>query len=148
MNALNTISNYSLLKSIPHFSILIIISFSLITFVSCGSDSSTAGTDNMDEKDDPPVEQQGPNEVWMVGTTFNVSDLEVSAGTTVTWTNKSNVNHTVTSGTRGGEDEGDLFDSGTITPGGTYSYKFQDAGEYAYFCQFHSGMNAKVTVTE
>ncbi len=125
---------------------LFVLSLSLVTFAGCGSDGS--GTPAGPGGSEEPEEQQGPNEVWMVGNTFNVSNLEVSAGTTVTWTNQSSANHTVTSGTRGEDDEGELFDSGSIAPGGTFSYTFEDAGSYAYFCDFHPGMSAEVTVTE
>ena len=137
------------LKIIMHYVLLFLLAFTLISFVGCGSDSST-GTNDTENPNGPgdPGNEQGPNEVWMVGNTFNVSNLEVSAGTTVTWTNNSSVNHTVTSGSRGESDAGELFNSGTISPGGQFTHTFEDAGEYEYFCEFHSGMSAEVTVSE
>lgn len=137
------------IKLVIHYALLFLLAFTLISFAGCGSDSST-GTQNPQDpgNPDPPQNEQGENEVWMVGNSFNVSNLEVSAGTTVTWTNNSNVNHTVTSGTRGDDDEGELFDSGSIPPGGQFSFTFEDAGTYDYFCAFHAGMSAEVTVTE
>lgn len=136
------------LRLILHYAMLFLMAFAFISFAGCGSDSST-GSNNQNPNDPgEPTDQQGPNEVWIEGTTFNVADLEVSAGTTVTWENKSNVSHTVTSGTRGGDAAGDLFDSGSIASGETFSHTFEDAGSYDYFCDFHSGMSAEVTVTE
>ncbi len=38
------------------------------------------------------------------------------------------------------------FDSGTLTPGESYSYTFTDAGVTDYICTIHSGMQGKVTV--
>ena len=76
---------------------------------------------------------------------FQPEALSVSVGTTVTWTNHDNIRHTVTSGTPdkpGGPLSGNLDGSGT-----TYSYKFDAAGEYPYFCDVHHGMTGKVTVT-
>lgn len=148
MNALNYISGKIKIKSMTHLFMMIMLSFSLFTFVSCGSDDSSTGPNNNPNGPEDPVDQQGANEVWLEGSSFNVANLEVSAGTTVTWTNKSSVNHTVTSGIRNESDAGDLFDSGTITPGGTFSHTFDDPGSFDYYCDFHSGMSAKVTVTE
>lgn len=150
MNARNYISGKTKKKSMPHLSMIIMLSFLLFTFVSCGSDGSSTGSNNNENPNGPeePVEQQGANEVWLEGTTFNVANLEVSVGTTVTWTNKSSVNHTVTSGIRGEDDAGDLFDSGTLSPGETFDFKFEEAGSYDYYCGFHPNMTAKVTVTE
>lgn len=139
------------IKSFQKLLMLSLLSSLLISFAGCGSDSSTSVVNNSNQNNDgneEPVENQEANEVWMDGNAFNVSNLEVEAGTTVTWTNKSNANHTVTSGERGAEDAGELFDSGSISPGGVFSFTFDEAGTFAYFCDFHPGMDAEVTVTE
>lgn len=133
-------------KLVNYFALLLFTVFASVTFISCGSDSATGMNDS--NGPDDPQQEQGSNEVWMVGNTFNVSNLEVSEGTTVTWTNQSSVNHTVTSGSRNGDDAGDLFDSGNLAPGETFSHTFEDAGNYDYFCEIHPGMAAEVTVSE
>jgi plastocyanin len=81
----------------------------------------------------------GTNEVWIQGMAFTPSTITVSAGTQITWTNKDGVTHTVTS------NKG-LFDSGSIGSNGTYSFTFQTAGTYSYFCSTHPSMTAKVVV--
>lgn len=79
---------------------------------------------------------------------------------TVVWTNDGSVSHTVTSGngTTGMADE--LFNSGTLAPGQTFTLqvnqtiyarilaKYPD-GTVPYFCSFHYslGMVGKMTVT-
>ena len=80
----------------------------------------------------------------MTNSAFVPEEIHVPAGTTVEWVNGSDVAHTVTS-TSG------LFDSGNIAPSGSYSFTFQDPGEYLYFCDYHgapngSGMSAVVIV--
>ncbi len=137
------------IKSIGHLFVMMIVSFSLVTFAGCGSDSSTTTgpTGNNGGNNEEPMDEQAENEVLIEGNTFNVSNLEVSAGTTVTWTNNSSVDHTITSGTRGTDDAGELFDR-TISPGQTVTITFDEAGTYPYFCKFHSGMDAEVTVTD
>lgn len=72
---------------------------------------------------------------------FTPADLDIPAGTTVTWTNLDSVAHTVT-GDNGGPD------SGTISPQGTYSYTFSTPGSYPYHCAPHPYMTGTVTVTE
>lgn len=138
-------------RSLIHFFMLIVVSFSLITFTGCGSDSpgnTTGPGGNSNNNNGGEVDEQGENEVWLEAASFNVSNLQISAGTTVTWTNKSNTPHTVTSGNRSDDDAGDLFDSGDMGAGQVFSYTFEEAGTYDYFCGYHSGMSATVTVTE
>jgi len=97
-----------------------------------------SGCTNNNMSTNSPGSSQGPNEVWMQNIMFNPTTLNVSVGTTVKWTNKDNVNHTVTSGTP--SNASGLFDSGTIAPNGTYSYTFSTAGTFAYYCRVHAPM--------
>lgn len=79
------------------------------------------------------------NEVWIQGMAFNPSTITVTSGTKVTWSNKDGVTHTVTS-------DNNLFDSGNIPNGGTYSFTFTATGTYSYHCKIHTGMTAAVIV--
>jgi plastocyanin len=72
---------------------------------------------------------------------FSPSRTEVSAGTTVIWTNMSEVAHTVTG------DDLNFNDSGIIEPGQTFSYTFTAPGTYAYHCSPHPYMTGVVVVT-
>ena len=77
---------------------------------------------------------------------FAHQDVTVAVGTTVTWTNKDQFSHTTTAGTPGnltGE-----WDSGSIGGGGLFSFTFDQAGTFAYFCSIHPTMRATVTVSE
>ncbi len=69
-------------------------------------------------------------------------------GTTVVWTNDDAIAHTVTSGTsdgsRGSADG--IFDSGFMNTGDTFSYTFDEPGEFPYFCLPHPWMIGKVIV--
>src|SRR5258708_35142728 len=69
--------------------------------------------------------------------------LEVAKGAKVTWTNKDNTRHTVTSGARPNKDG--KFD-GQGDPAGAFSLTFTDAGTLNYLCSVHSSMNATITV--
>ncbi|MFC4456208.1 cupredoxin domain-containing protein [Deinococcus sonorensis] len=73
--------------------------------------------------------------------TFMPATLTVKAGTTVTWTEDGQVSHNVIS-----VDLPDLH-SPTLNPGSTYRYTFNKPGTYTYYCSFHEGMSATITVT-
>ena len=81
----------------------------------------------------------GTNEVLIQGNAFSPATITVAAGTTIKWTNKDGVNHTVTS------DSG-LFDSGTFGNGGTFSRQFNTAGTFPYHCTVHTNMLGTVIV--
>jgi plastocyanin len=70
---------------------------------------------------------------------FAPDDLNVSAGTTVTWKNTDAVAHTSTSDAAG-------WDSGVVNPGGQFSTTFQTPGTYHYHCAIHPGMVGTVVV--
>lgn len=70
---------------------------------------------------------------------FAPPDLDVEAGTTVTWTNTDRDSHTSTSDVPG-------WNSGTISPGRQFSFTFQTAGTFPYHCSFHPGMTGTVVV--
>jgi len=70
---------------------------------------------------------------------FAPDDLAIAVGTTVTWTNSDAVAHTSTSDASG-------WNSGTITPGGRFSFAFQTAGTFPYHCAIHPGMIGTIVV--
>ncbi|HEY1013798.1 MAG TPA: plastocyanin/azurin family copper-binding protein [Herpetosiphonaceae bacterium] len=77
---------------------------------------------------------------------FKPEPLEVKAGTTVTWTNKDAIEHSVTAGTA--PSASGAFDSGFFTQGQTWSFTFNEPGEFAYFCMRHNSMVGMVKVTK
>lgn len=72
---------------------------------------------------------------------FSPNPVEVKVGETVTWINDDSGRHTVTS-------KDGVFDSGMMGKGQSFSYTFEKAGEYPYFCSPHPGMLGTVVVTE
>jgi plastocyanin len=70
--------------------------------------------------------------------------IKVPVGTTVTWTNDDSAAHTVTSGKESTPDG--VFDSSLFLSGKTFSFTFEEAGEYQYFCMVHPWMKGLVTV--
>lgn len=77
------------------------------------------------------------------GFAFSKTALDIAKGTTVTWTNKDGTGHTVSSGTPPTKDG--KFD-GQVAAGGTFSFTFNDAGTFKYFCAIHNSMTGTITV--
>jgi plastocyanin len=96
----------------------------------------------------PPTATEAPTEAPLEGDVFidianqkfNESSVTIRVGTTVTWTNNDDSEHTVTA------DEG-LFDTSVID-GGTFSFTFTEAGEFPYHCEIHRGMQGEIIVVE
>lgn len=76
---------------------------------------------------------------------YNPARIEVTIGTTVTWTNEDDIEHSVTSGPPGAHDT--LFESGLFLRGQAFSHAFNEPGEFAYFCMRHNSMVGTVVVT-
>lgn len=70
---------------------------------------------------------------------FRSNRLEITAGTTVVWTNRGQVIHTVTA--RDGS-----FDSGNIEPGEQWSMTFTGTGTFPFHCTPHPFMRGVVVV--
>ena len=72
---------------------------------------------------------------------YSPADLQVAAGTEVTWTNDDDAPHTVTF------DDDAVSSSDEMATGDTFSATFDKPGTYAYLCAIHPDMKAKVTVS-
>jgi plastocyanin len=84
-------------------------------------------------------------EVLVKGFRFQPKRLTVPVGGTATWSQEDNTLHTITSGTP--NDETGLFDHEDFGQGERFSFTFESAGTYAYFCMNHpEGMRGSVTV--
>src|SRR5262245_22654119 len=70
---------------------------------------------------------------------FVPDSLDVSVGTTVTWINSDSTSHTSTSDVT-------AWNSGTLPPGGRFSFAFQTAGTFRYHCAIHPGMVGTISV--
>jgi plastocyanin len=75
--------------------------------------------------------------VNVVDNEFNPSDIEVSAGDTVTWDFKGAAVHNVTFD----DEHSDNMKKGS------YDRTFDEAGSYEYRCTLHVGMEGAVTVS-
>lgn len=72
--------------------------------------------------------------------TYSPVTVTVATGTTVKWTNRDDIPHTVVS-----EDKS-TFKSKALDTDDSFSYTFTKPGTYTYFCSIHPKMTAKVVV--
>ena len=77
----------------------------------------------------------------MPGKLYAPGRLDVLVGTTVTWQNVDRSTHTVT------EDD-DVFDSGHIRPGDSFSRDFPKSGTFRFHCTIHRFMRGTLSVFE
>jgi len=70
---------------------------------------------------------------------FGPADVNIPAGTTVTWTNNDDVPHVVASDEK-------LFKSKPLDTNDHFSFTFSKPGTYMYYCAIHPKMTAKVVV--
>jgi plastocyanin len=95
-------------------------------------------------------EQQPDNTVNILGLEspfFSPNTLNVQAGTTVTFVNTDGNSHTVTSVKAGTTEPDGTFDSGIISAGKSFSFKFDKPGTYEYICNIHIHMRGTVNVS-
>ncbi len=87
-----------------------------------------------------PTESESTSSVAIENLVFSPAEITIKKGTTVTWTNKDSVAHTVTA------DDGNGPNSQLFEQGETYSYKFDEVGTFKYHCQPHPSMKGTVVV--
>lgn len=102
--------------------------------ITIGDEDAAAGAD------------EGAGEGAAGDNTITIADFafggvtEVAVGTTVVVTNTDGSPHTWTA-------EGGAFDSGALGQNETFEFTFTEAGEFAYFCNFHPSMTGTIVVT-
>jgi plastocyanin len=95
-----------------------------------------AGTPSVAASDQPSGSSA---DVKIDNFSFGPQTLTVSVGTTVVWTNRDDIPHTVVS-TDG------VFKSNVRDTDEKFSFTFNKAGTYPYFCSVHPKMTGKVVV--
>jgi plastocyanin len=111
------------------FAVSLILLAAALAIAGCSKNKST--NSNL-----PPVPGNG---VTIQGFAFSPSNMSVSVGDTVVWTNRDGVAHTVTSNTG-------IWDSGTLGQNQSFTRVFSSAGSFPYHCTIHPSMTGTITV--
>lgn len=102
-------------------------------------DEKRAGTATVQEETEEAKEWEGrrPEIVMMENSAFNPRELRIKTGTTVVWANKDSELHNLRSV---------IFNSPDIPPTGSFSFRFENAGTFDYFCGIHPEMKGRIIV--
>ena len=131
------------------------IGAALVVVISLGACSSSGAPGRSAEPSSTPEKSQ--TQVSLNGIAFEPDVLEIEPGTSVTWTNEDDILHTVTSGV--GKKQGvpgvsedvpgkpdGRFEREMDGAGATFTFTFEEAGTFPYFCAIHAGMTGTVVV--
>ncbi len=129
-------------KTILIISLFLIVLFITGFGISCQSPVSAPSAPGSGLPEAPT--QKAPTapaqvEVAIEGFAFKPAEITVPVGSTITWYNKDSATHTVTA-------QDKIFDSGSLSSGGTFSYTFEQKGTFEYYCILHPYMKGKVVV--
>ncbi len=122
----------------------LVVLFTMLTFgISCYQSAPAPAPTPTPTPTPAPTPTPTPaptiTEVEISGFAFVPATITIPVGTTVTWFNKDSVAHTVSS-------REDVFDSGNLSGGATFSYTFDQIGSFEYYCKFHPYMKGQVIV--
>ena len=117
---------------------LVVLLITVLAIAGCGS------------SEDPPAPSTGPKEeaqgspatadvVQIRDFKYVPENVTVDVGTKLSWRNEDTAPHTATA------DDGS-FDTGNLRKGETGDVTLREKGTFAYFCEFHEFMRAKITV--
>ena len=112
------------------------------TATSTSSSSATQPAGGTPPEDTVPDVASGAAASDIAG--FQLEDLTVAVGTTVTWTNRDAAQHTTTSGIP--DDVDGIWGSPFLVHGQQFSFTFNQPGVFPYWCRLHPFMTASVTV--
>jgi plastocyanin len=130
-----------------------LVAVSTVTLAACGA--SAAGTRSTPTPSAPARTRATPRPGAVTGAThapaatavvgivdfaFIPAALTVKAGTTVAWTNKDTIAHTVDFMTGG-------ISSSALNQNEQFTHTFATPGTYGYICSIHPFMHGSVTVT-
>ena len=85
------------------------------------------------------VAAEEPNVVTIDNFTFAPPELTVAVGTTVKWINHDDIPHNIVN-------QDKVFRSKALYTDDSYSFTFDSAGTFAYFCGLHPHMQGKIIV--
>ena len=109
----------------------------------CGSTSSSSGGSGGPCPSQAPASSVGPTTINMQNISFSPKSDTVKVGQKITWVNKDNVDHNVTTTCGAAK-----FASKDFGQGGSYSFTPTKPGTIEYTCTLHPGMDATLVVTK
>lgn len=111
---------------------------SMFVFVGCAQKTTEVPTTSVEERSVVSDSTVSANVVDISDFAFVPKVITVNVGDTVTWEHNDVAAHDVVST--------GLFKSPFFERGGNFSFKFENAGTYEYYCSIHPAMRGTVVV--
>ena len=112
-----------------------------LVLAACGDDDGgDGGTEAADDGGGGSGEAECDADVCASGSQFAPTEVSISAGEEVSWTNLDSIEHTVTA------DDG-AFDSGDVGEGDSFGFTFESSGDFGFHCEIHPSMTGTVSVS-
>ena len=102
------------------------------TLTVSGDDAAAAST----------PDAKGDTTITIANSQFEPILLEIAAGTTVTWVNEDMIPHQISSATSIWFDDSPMLQSGE-----SYSFTFEQIGDFQYICGPHTGMSGIIRIS-
>jgi len=118
--------------------LLSIFFVSMFVFVGCAQKTSTVSTTPVEKQPVVSDTTVGTNIVTISNFAFAPAVITVNVGDSVLWKHDDVAAHDVVSA--------GLFKSPFFERGGNFSFKFEKAGTYEYYCSIHPAMRGTVVV--
>ena len=116
------------------------------------SHDMSSSSEEVNEKDLVDLTNDSEVKIDIDSTGYKVANIKIKLGSTVVWTNQDTVEHTIMTGNMDdsqshstSDDKSELM-SPVLKNGESYSYTFNEVGNYSYHCSKHPSDKANVTV--
>ncbi len=128
--------------------VLILVLVSVAFICGCTTQTSSQNTQPQATQIITDVSNGPTEKVSIIASSFDPEKLYIKTGTTVTWVNEDRMPRHVVHLPTGATDK-ELFNSGSLSPGESFSYTFNKPGRYVYGDPQHGGLRSPfVEVTD
>ena len=116
------------------------------------SHDMSSSLEEADEKDLVDLTKDSEVRIGVDSSGYKLANIKIKLGSTVVWTNQDTVDHTIMTGSMDDSQSHSTSDnkselmSPVLKNGESYSYIFNEVGNYSYHCSKHPSDKANVTV--
>ena len=116
------------------------------------SHDMSRSSEEANEKDSVDLTNDSEVKISIDSSGYKLSNIKIQLGSTVVWTNQDTVDHTIMTGNMDGSQSHSTSDnkselmSPVLKNGESYSYTFNEVGNYSYHCSRHPSDKGNVAV--
>lgn len=126
------------MKKITTLFLAVLVIVTLVGATGCQYQSASPTTNNTSTAG---TQQTGSQTVAISNFSFVPSQITITKGATITWTNNDSAPHQIVA-------DDNSFQSGALSQGQSFQQTFDQEGTYSYHCAIHPSMKGTVIVTK